>query len=64
MPKPRSEDDKKHGDKLEPLIERTGRRSSSEKPGATTDPAELQGDDDEDSRNDHAVGRRDVGEPD
>ena len=50
MPKTRNEPDKKHGDPLDPLIERTGERSS---PGSGEDEdadeaADLQPDDVED----------------
>jgi hypothetical protein len=54
MPKPKSEEDKKHGDKLESLIGRTG-ASSNEEPDDSDgdeDPAALQDDDDEDVEND------------
>ena len=64
MPKPRSEEDKKHGDKLESLIGRTGGASSREKRddnAGDEDPAQLKDDDDEDVQNDGAEDRRDVG---
>ncbi|HEX7235579.1 MAG TPA: hypothetical protein VF405_01380 [Gammaproteobacteria bacterium] len=65
MPKTRGEDDKKHGDKLESLIERT--RGSASSPNGKEreeddDPAALQDDDDEDVQNDDAETGRDVGE--
>jgi hypothetical protein len=77
MPKTPSEDDKKHGDKLESLIERTGGNPSAR--GGRDDSAEedepallsddddatlLQDDDDEDFQNDDGETYRDVGEPD
>jgi hypothetical protein len=77
MPKIRGEDDKKHGDKLESLIERTGGNPSPR--GARDDSAEedepaqfsddddatlLQDNDDEDFQNDDGETLRDVGEPD
>lgn len=66
MPKPQSEEDKKHGDKLESLIGRTGgaapSRKDTENVGAD-DPAELQDDDDEDVQNDDVEDRRDDGDP-
>jgi hypothetical protein len=63
MPKTQSEDNKKHGDKLEPLIERTKRESAEETrdAGAEEGSAELQDDDDEDLQNDDVEDRRDVG---
>ena len=63
MPKTKSEATKKHGDKLEPLIDRTGSRSSPEERNETPgdDPAELQDDDDEDVQNDEVEDRRDIG---
>jgi hypothetical protein len=42
MPRQQTEDDKKHGDKLEPLIERAGKESADD------EPEELEGDEDED----------------
>lgn len=48
MPKPQTEDDKKHGDKLQPLIER-----ASGKDGADDEPEdEVEVDDDEDTEED------------
>jgi hypothetical protein len=63
MPKPRSEEEKKHGDKLGSLIGRTGGGSSPEgrdDAESGEDPARLQ-DDDEDVQNDDAADQRDVG---
>ena len=65
MPKPRSEEEKKHGDKLESLIGRTGGAASREERDDETggqDPTQLQ-DDDEDVQNDDVRDRRDVGKP-
>ena len=45
MAKTQSEDDKKHGDKLESLIERTGGGPSPKKRVTKDDPAQLQVDD-------------------
>jgi hypothetical protein len=64
MPKQTNEDIKKHGDTMEPLIERTGGSSAPGKRGANQDPAELQDDDDEDLQNDDVDDERDVGESD
>lgn len=65
MPKAKSEGTKKHGDTLEPLIERAGNRSAREShDAADEDPTLLQDDDDEDVQNDDADDRRDVGERD
>ena len=66
MPKPQREDDKKHGDKLEPLIDRTAGGSSPGQREQTDDDSaeELQDDDDEDVLNDDPADRRDVGESD
>jgi hypothetical protein len=64
MPKTQSEENKKHGDKLEPLIERT-KRGAAEEPrdtGADEDSADLQDDDDEDLQNDDVDDQRDVGD--
>jgi hypothetical protein len=66
MPKPRSEEEKKHGDKLESLIGRTGGAASREQrddDAGGQDPARLQDDDDEDVQNDDVADRRDVGKP-
>ena len=66
MPKPSSEEDKKHGDKLESLIGRTGGGSSREgrdDDAGDEDPAQLQDDDDEDLQNDDVSDHRDVGKP-
>jgi hypothetical protein len=61
MPKTQSEDDKKHGDKMAPLIDRTTGSSGGKRKGAgRDDPAELQDDDDEDLENDNADSGRDV----
>jgi hypothetical protein len=60
----KSEPTKKHGDKMEPLIERTERdpalREGTRRGG--DDPGALQDDDDEDIENDDAEDRRDIGE--
>jgi hypothetical protein len=61
MPRTQSEEDKKHGDKLESLIERTG--GGAGKSAADDDATQLQDDDDEDVQNDDAEDRRDVGAP-
>ena len=65
MPKPRSEEEKKHGDKLESLIGRTGGGSPRgvDDDAGDEDPAQLQDDDDEDVQNDDVSERRDVGKP-
>lgn len=78
MPKTQSESDKKHGDELQSLIERTGGKASprKERP-ADDDPTELVADDDdpvsledddeeddEDVQDDDVASYRDVGEPD
>jgi hypothetical protein len=66
MPKTQREEDKKHGDKLESLIERTGGSSSSQRRterAAGDDATQLQDDDDEDVQNDDVEDRRDVGNP-
>ena len=77
MPKTRGEDDKKHGDKLESLIERTGGNPSprgrndsddDDEPALLSDDDDdrtlLEDDDDEDVQNDDAEIHRDVGDPD
>ena len=80
MPKTQSESDKKHGDELQSLIERTGGKASPRKPKerpADDDPTELVADDDdpvsledddeeddEDVQDDDVASYRDVGEPD
>ena len=67
MPKTTNEDDKKHGDRFESLIDRAMSGSSSRKHEQTAkadDPTELQQDDDEDTRNDDPEDRRDVDERD
>jgi hypothetical protein len=67
MPKPTSEDDKKHGDRFESLIDRTMRDASRRKRSADAnadDPTGLQDNDDEDLQNDDPENRRDVGERD
>jgi len=76
MPKTRGEDDKKHGDKLESLIERTGGNPSSRKGTESEDEDEpprqdddddaalLQDDEDEDFENDDIDTDRDVGDRD
>lgn len=66
MPRTQNEDDKKHGDKLESLIDRTVGSSSPRKPNesaADDDATELQDDDDEDVENDDLEDRRDGGAP-
>jgi hypothetical protein len=55
MPKTKIENNKKHGDVLEPLIDRT-------LPNRSQGSAELQDDDDEDVQNDDREDRRDVDE--
>jgi hypothetical protein len=57
-----TEDAKKHGDKLESLVERTSGRSPPEAPNndGDDDAADLQDDDDEDVQNDDVESRRDV----
>jgi len=62
MPKQTSEDIKKHGDTMEPLIERTGGTSAPGKRGANQDPADLRDDDDEDLESDDIDDERDVDE--
>jgi hypothetical protein len=74
MPKTRGEDDKKHGDKLESLIERTGgnpsaRESEESADDDASDPladdeedALLQDDEDEDFEDDDVESDRDVDE--
>jgi hypothetical protein len=49
MPKPQSGENKKHGDKLEDLIERTGGKASPERPGQqrAANPADVQQDDED-----------------
>jgi len=77
MPRTRGEDDKKHGDTLESLIERTGGKPSAREQEESADEDEpellpddeddaglLEDDDDEDVLNDDAEDLRDVGEPD
>lgn len=70
MPKPKSEEDKKHGDKLESLISRTGGAASrdesnesneSDESDESNESDELQDDDDEDVQNDDPESGRDVG---
>jgi hypothetical protein len=66
MPEHKVEADKKHGDKLESLVDRIasgGPRERRGDAGGRSDPAELQ-DDDEDVQNDDVEIRRDIGEPD
>jgi hypothetical protein len=48
MPKTQGEEDKKHGDKLESLIERTGGSAREREESGEDDPAALQDDEDED----------------
>jgi hypothetical protein len=64
MAKQPTEDIKKHGDTMEPLIERTGGSSSPRKRSAEQDPAEFQDEDDEELETDDAEDLRDVGESD
>jgi hypothetical protein len=76
MPKIRGEDDKKHGDRLESLIERTGGNPSAQERSDSTDEEEselrpddedealLEDDDDEDVLSDDADDLRDLSEPD
>ena len=61
MTKPKREPSKKHGDKLEPLIDDAAGRSPPEEEDA---PALLQDDADEDVESDDVDDRRDVGERD
>lgn len=58
MPRKSSESDKKHGDKLESLVQRTaeGQREIED----DDDPTLLQDDDDESADNDDADERRDA----
>ena len=65
MPKTQHGDDKKHGDKLHSLVERTGGRSSPSKREASEEdePVLARDEDDEDVQNDDLDTRRDV-EPD
>ena len=62
MPKTQNEDDKKHGDKMAPLIDRTERGSGAGKGKRANDAdaAQLQDDDDEDLQNDGGDSGRDV----
>ncbi len=63
MPQPKSEDNKKHGDVLQPLVDRAKRGASpGKREEGEADPAELQDDDDEDVQNDDPDDRRDVDE--
>lgn len=65
MPKARGDDGRKHGDKLQSLIERTRGNASSRNGDdreEDEDPAALQDDDDEDVQNDDVATGRDVGE--
>jgi hypothetical protein len=63
MPQQKSEETKKHGDVLQPLVDRAKRGASPGKRGKDeTDPAALQDDDDEDLQNDDSDDRRDIGE--
>lgn len=48
MPRQQTEDDKKHGDKLEPLIERAGKESADDEPEELEEDEDLDEDDDED----------------
>jgi len=63
MPTTTTEDDKKHGDKLESLIDRTGRSASPGKPRENADDDELtesQDADDEDEDNDNEDADEDI----
>ncbi len=63
MPQSKSEETKKHGDVLQPLVDRAKRGASPGKRGEDApDPTELQDDDDEDSEHDDNENDRDVGE--
>jgi hypothetical protein len=64
MPKTKGEEIKKHGDKLEPLIDRVGSGSSpgNRKESADADLAEPQDDDDEDLQSDVGEEDRDIDE--
>ncbi len=64
MKKPTREAGKKHGDKLEPLIDEAAGRSPPDEEDVDDDPTLLQDDDDEDVENDDVHDRRDVGERD
>lgn len=66
MPEQKVEADKKHGDKLESLVDRIAGGPKEKRPGdlGRREPAELQDDDDEDLQNDDVEIRRDVGDPD
>jgi hypothetical protein len=64
MTKPKREASKKHGDKMEPLIDKAAGRSSLDEESGDDDPTLLQDDDDEDVQNDDVGDRRDVGERD
>ena len=68
MTKPKREASKKHGDKMEPLIDKAAGRSpedeSVDDESVDDDPTLLQDDDDEDFENDDVDDRRDVGERD
>jgi hypothetical protein len=57
-----TEDAKKHGDKLESLVDRTSGRSppADQNEDGDDDAADLQDDDDEDVQNDDVENRRDV----
>lgn len=59
MPRKASESDKKHGDKLESLVQRTAEGQEAEDQ-ENDDPTLLQDDDDESAENDDAEDRRDV----
>ena len=59
MPRKASESDKKHGDKLESLVQRTAEGKEAED-RENEDPTLLQDDDDESAANDDADDRRDV----
>ena len=64
MPERTNEDSKKHGDVLQPLVDRAKRGASpGKRQEGGIDPTELQDDDDEDVQNDDSEDRRDVGEP-
>jgi len=64
MPKTQSEDDKKHGDKMAPLIERTKRSAGGGEHEGTDDDdaARLEDDDDEDVQDEAVDSDRDIDE--
>jgi hypothetical protein len=64
MPKSKGEATKKHGDKMEPFIERTGGNTPRERPDESVDddPTMLRNDTEEDVQNDDVENPRNVGE--